>query len=337
MKKIVGILILVTVSASLVQAQGDLGQLIKGSVSDANYLANGYITPLLKTTSASVNQGWYNTAKPHQFPGFDLTFSVSYYRLPSSELQYEVDNTKLTNLQLTQTASGQAVTSTGKANVPTVFGPDGKPKYVNKATGFGIDGPPGLDLKGKIGISTIPIPLANIGIGLPKNTELKIRYFPKTNFIGVGEFSLIGFGLVHDVKQYIPGIKNLPFDLSGFVGYTKVTLNTNLDYPDQKAEFDVTGITVQGLISKKISVVTLYGALGYNSGKSTLGLKGMYDLDGNTSNGRETSNPIKLEQAASGVRATAGIRLKLAVFTLHADYSLQKFSTITAGLGISVR
>ncbi|MFZ6000938.1 MAG: DUF6588 family protein [Bacteroidota bacterium] len=37
------------------------------------------------------------------------------------------------------------------------------------------------------------------------------------------------------------------------------------------------------------------------------------------------------------MRASAGLRLKLAVFTFHGDYTLQKYSTITAGFGISVR
>lgn len=321
----------------LVYAQGDLGQLIKGGVKDANYLANGYISPFLKSTATGVNQGWYNTAKPHQFPGFDITMSLSFYQLPTAELEYEVDNTKLEILELTETGNGQAVSSSGKAKVPTVFGPEGTPRYINTQTNFPVEGPGGIDLKGKIGIKTIPIPLANIGIGLPKNTELKVRYFPKTDFVGVGEMSMLGFAVMHDVKQYIPGIKNLPFDLSGFLGYTKFTMITDLDQPDQKAEFDVTGITVQGLISKKLSVVTFYGALGYNNGKATLGLKGNYDLDGNSVNGRETPNPINLEQVASGVRASLGMRLKLAVFTFHADYTVQKYATITGGFGISVR
>lgn len=318
-------------------AQDGLDQIIKGSVKDANYLVAGYMSPLLKSMATGANQGWYNTAKPHKFPGFDLTGTLSFYRLPSKELLYEVDNTKLTNIQLSN-YNGAAIPANGKANVPTVFGPDKSPTYTDKLTGTQtFNGPNGLDLKGTVGLSTLPVPLLNLGIGLPKNTELKVRYIPTITFTGLGKMSLIGFGVLHDVKQYIPGIKNLPFDLSGFVGYTRFMIESQLTFPDQKASLEVTGVTVQGLISKKISVLTVYGGLGYNNGKANVDVKGTYDLDGNTANGRETKDPFKLSEVASGVRASAGLRLKLAVFTFHGDYTLQKYSTITAGFGISVR
>ena len=34
---------------------------------------------------------------------------------------------------------------------------------------------------------------------------------------------------------------------------------------------------------------------------------------------------------------TAGMRLKLAIFTLHADYTVQKYDVLTVGFGFSVR
>jgi hypothetical protein len=34
---------------------------------------------------------------------------------------------------------------------------------------------------------------------------------------------------------------------------------------------------------------------------------------------------------------TAGFRLKLAILTLHTDYTLQKYSCLTVGLGFAVR
>src|SRR5690606_34566650 len=89
-------------------------------------------------------------------------------------------------------------------------------------------GPTGLGLKDEIGRNIMPIPMAHLGIGLPKGTDLKIRFIPKINIGGDGELKMFGFGIMHDVKQYIPGIKNLPFDLSGFFGYSKLTLNYDL-------------------------------------------------------------------------------------------------------------
>ena len=93
------------------------------------------------------------------------------------------------------------------------------------------------------------------------------------------------------------------------------------------------------MISKKLSVLTLYGGIGYNIAKSNLALKGTYDLDddGIAGNDPNEKDPVDLKFAASGVRATAGFRLKLAILTLHADYTAQKYSAFSAGIGLSVR
>jgi hypothetical protein len=39
----------------------------------------------------------------------------------------------------------------------------------------------------------------------------------------------------------------------------------------------------------------------------------------------------------SGLRANIGFRLKLAVITIHADYTKAQYSVITTGLGVSFR
>jgi hypothetical protein len=36
----------------------------------------------------------------------------------------------------------------------------------------------GLDLKNEIGIQAMPVPIANLGIGLPKGFDLKVRFVP---------------------------------------------------------------------------------------------------------------------------------------------------------------
>jgi hypothetical protein len=328
-------------SGYFAQAQNQLGELIGGSVADANYMASGYISPLLKAFGNGLNQGWYNTAKAHKPLGVDLTISVSPVYIPNSDLLYEIDNTKLQNVKLEQTHDGRPVTATGKGMVPTVFGPDQGPRYRyyfnNLPTPQTFTGSEGLALKDKYGLQAIPIPIANLGIGLPFNTDLKVRFIPTINLGDMGKLNMFGVGVMHDVKQWIPGIKQLPFDLSAFVGYTKLKLSTTLDNqrPDQKGEFEVNATTIQGLISKKISVLTLYGGLGYNISKGSVNLRGNYDLNGD---GTYTDkDPLSIAAKSSGMRATAGLRLKLAVLTLHGDYTLQKYKTLTVGIGIAIR
>jgi hypothetical protein len=184
--------------------------------------------------------------------------------------------------------------------------------------------------------------MVQLGFGLPKGFDLKLRFFPSTKIGDNGTVQLFGIGVMHDVKQYIPGIKLAPFDLSAFVGYTHLKLDYGLDtaHPDQHGVYEVNATTIQGLISKKFSVLTVYGGLGYNIAKSSIALNGKYDINGDGVYGDKSLgevDPLNSKFAASGPRMTAGFRLKLAVLTLHADYTLQKYNALTVGIGISVR
>jgi hypothetical protein len=64
---------------------------------------------------------------------------------------------------------------------------------------------------------------------------------------------------------------------------------------------------------------------------------GKWDVDNNGTYDAKEIDPIDMKYSASGPRVGAGFRLKLAVFTLHADYTLQKYNALTVGFGINVR
>lgn len=319
-----------------VRAQDEIDKFLGESVQDGSKLIGGYVTPLMKSLSLGMNQSWYNTAKPHKVAGFDLTATVSLMYIPDSELLFDANKLGLTQLTLVDPGTGNALSN---GNIPTVFGPDTPPTFSSSSTigntSDDFQGPGGLDLEGEIKRNALPVPMAQLGFGLPKGTELKFRLIPKID-VGDGQFNLFGIGVMHDIKQHIPGIKNLPFDLSALVGYTKMKLEVPFDptnNPDQVGKFDVSSTTIQGVISKKVAVLTFYGGLGYNIAKSRLAMLGTYDVGTSTN----IKDPVDLSFAASGFRMSAGMRLKLAVFTFHADYTLQKYKALTVGFGISVR
>ncbi|MCE2731883.1 MAG: DUF6588 family protein [Chryseotalea sp.] len=319
-------------------SQGNLDDLLKGSKDDANYLARGYLEPFLKVTATGLNQGWFNTAKPHKIAGFDITASIAFVSIPSTAKFFTVDNNSLNSIALEQDVNGNPVAANGTGQIPTIFGPGGSDNaarfgFANPVLGADFDAPDGAEFEDIIS-NRIPIPVANIGIGLPKGTELKVRWTPKID-VGDGELSMIGFGLMHDVKQYLPGIKMLPFDLSALVTYSRFNINARLEDggPNGEGNFTVTGTTVQALISKKISVLTPYAAIGYAFGKASADVKGTYQIDNITS----IEDPVSISATQNGPRITAGLRLKLLILTIHADYTLQKYSTLTAGVGLSIR
>ena len=88
MKKIILFLCFAIAGMVSVNAQNNIDQLIKGSVSDANLLVEGYTAPMLRAFGYGLNQGWYNTAKPHKIAGIDITLMVSKVNIPNADLFY---------------------------------------------------------------------------------------------------------------------------------------------------------------------------------------------------------------------------------------------------------
>ncbi|MEQ9303257.1 MAG: hypothetical protein RJQ14_05020, partial [Marinoscillum sp.] len=200
-----------------------------------------------------------------------------------------------------------------------------------------ITAPTGLGLKEEYGVNFVPAPSVQLGIGIYKGTEIKLRLIPEQTFGDPGEefnTKMFGLGVMHDVKQWIPGIKNLPFDLSGFFAFTKMSNSYQMDAdaPDQIGSFDISGTTLQGIISKKLAVLTAYAGVGFSTSKVNFSMDGTYDTEAGT-----FVDPIDFEYKNGGLRANVGARLKLLIFTFHAEYALQKYNTLTAGVGISVR
>jgi len=335
MKNLLSCLVFFILGLPALWAQQDLNDIFKGNVNDAKYLTAGYAAPLMKALGYGANQSWYTSAKTHETLGFDLGFSFSPVYIPGSAKYYAVDNNQLTSVELYQD-DGKPVSATAKTSVPTFAGPDKVSEYRYKADPtITFTGPTGQDAK------IIPLPMLNAGIGLPKGFDLKLHFYPKSRIGNAdGKFGLIGFGLMHDVKQYIPGLKKMPFDLSIFGGYTHSVLDVPFDKSDlsQRGKFTVSATTFQALISKKISLLTFYGGLGYNIATTQLEVKGGYDFnsDGDTTDPNEV-NPFSLKYNSTGPRATAGLRLKVAVIALHVDYTFQKYNALTAGIGINLR
>lgn len=318
-------------------AQDDIDQLLNESIVDGGKLITAYTSPFMESVSLGLNQGWYNSAKAHKIAGFDITVTANAMTIPNNELFFDATKLGLEVVDLDESSQDFPM-------APTIFGPENEPtfSYTDETTGLKetFVGPGGLDLKGNLGKNWVPVPMAHLGFGLPKGTDLKLRITPTIDLGDDTSLKIFGIGIMHDIKQWIPGIKMLPFDLSGFVGYTKLKLESHFDpnnNPDQIGLFEMNATTIQGLISKKFSVLTLYGGMGYNIAKSTLAMKGHYDINDNGQVEKIEVDPLDLRFGASGFRTTAGMRLKLAVFTFHADYTLQKYKCLTVGFGIAVR
>lgn len=308
------------------------------ALEDSRKLIRGYIAPFMKGFGIGITNGWYNTAKPHNTLGFDFTATVNAVYIPDKDAVYNIADLDLQRVELVSVNNDPSATS-----APTVFGPDVDVKYQYTASDNSskvFTGPPGLGLKDRSILgNVVPVPMAQVGIGIIKNTDIKLRYIPTIEGDDYS-FNLFGIGIMHDVKQHIPGIKLLPFDLSIFAGYTDLDFELDLSEDPstegQRATFSTHAFTVQGLISKKIAMLTVYGGLGFNKVNSELNILGEYDFnkDGNI----DETDPLKeMLFSTGGPRATVGARLQLLVLTFHADYTMQEYNVLTIGVGLTLR
>jgi len=314
---------------------GGLDKLLQAGEEDAALLMEGYIRPAAKALGQGVVNGWYNTAKTHQPLGFDLTVTLNVAFIPDEDLFYDVAGLPLQEVE---------VLFPDPEEVPTIFGSDRiVPTYdfINNP-GNSFEGPPGVNLEETIGGNFVPVPMAQLSLGLIKNTDLKIRFVPT---IDTDDFKIkyFGIGIVHDIKQWIPGIAKTPIDLAVFVGYTSSSNELNLSGQflsipgdDQTGSINIKAFTYQLLFSKSFSIITLYVGAGGNMIDSDFLMEGTYVLDP-TDPTLTLEDPISLNFNDSGARVTPGLRLKLGIVTLHADYTFQKYNLLSFGLGFSVR
>jgi len=338
-------------SASFSQFK-DIDFLRTAPVDGVKYL-EAYITPWANAFGAGLNGGWYNTAKPHKFGGFDITINASAGIVPTSAQTFDASK-----IGLSASVTGAGVSS-------TVAGLDkAGPLMSYKSNGVTLasfNAPKGANWR------YIPVPTAQVGIGLPLGTELKVRFIPKIK-IKDGDVSLWGVGLLHSLTQYLPGDKALPFDVSLFAGYTKLmadvplaldpdqsvvqaytTVNPATAFNSQNMKVNVEALNVSAIASLNLPVITFYGGIGYTKTRTGMELSGNFPLpvfvatpaphaEYNDSGIKKGSDFPKMDiKNFSGMRANIGFRIKLAIVTIHADYTRAQYNVLTTGLGFSFR
>lgn len=342
MKKI-KLLTLLTIIGILPLKAQDFGEIMQAGADDAQLYLEQYAGPVMSSFTNGLGAGWYNTGKPHKKFGFDLTVGLNLANIPSGERTFDFNSINWNNLQL-QSGSSELPSVVGGSTSSILEIPAGATVAgVTYTEPIEFDALDGADVE-SLPVVGFPVPTAQLGIGLPKNTDLKIRFLKGD--IEDASINMFGIGIMHDLKQWIPGLKQSPFDFSGFVGYTKFAADFAFESNDPSfsvdngvTELSASSFTLQGVVSKTLPVITPYVGIGFVVGSSSLDVKGDYTYRDEISGESETiSDPISLDfDGGSSPRINAGLRLKLLILTIHAEYAIQKYNTLTLGVGISIR
>jgi hypothetical protein len=369
MKKIRTLIIGLTIAIGLqpgLYAQFSNVDFLKGGVDDAQKLFQEYLTPYGNIFGANLNAGWYNSAKPHKLGGFDLTMTVNTAWAPPAARSFDVSALKLSAVALPPGTMSPTIAGKLTDTRPTIeyfpeLGPTNSLKF---------------QLPKGTGVNFLPLPMAQLSIGLPFGTDVSVRYLPTLALGKGGNIGLWGVGGRHSIIQHIPALKRLPIlDITAQGGYTKLTTFTNIDYKpsnidakvvdlttdtnqwaNQKVEMIASAWTVNLIFSETLPVISFYQGIGFSSSAVDLGLKGFYPfprlmtdvtdpnfgkmvVEDNTDTHNDVKeNPIDIKMKnAKDLRLNAGFRIKLGVLTFHFDYTKANYSIFTGGIGISFR
>ncbi len=320
--------VLVITSGLAVAQQNDIAaQLTK--MLDAN--ANGYLEPLASGLGAGLNSGFYHSADLHGILGFDIGVKVGLTMIAGEHKTFDF----VLPDQLTYQSGGGPLTLHANTdydpivrNSPTFAGSKaGQPVYLKSTSAYYglLNGQPIFVTPQGFDYSRLPLFAPQASIGLPFGIEVIGRFLPSTNIGDAGKLNFIGFGIRHDIDQYIPFC---PVDIAVHFMTQKVTVN---DKSGNKV-MSLSGTAFGAEVSKSLLILTLYGGFQFESSKLTVDSYTPDPIFGQTT----TVGGISID-GANKTRALVGVRFLLALINIHADYSFSKYPVATAGIGITFR
>jgi len=340
MKKLILLLFLITPFLGKSQ---DIEQFLLAGTEDASKLTENYVNPVAKGFMYGLNNGWYSTGRTHKKLGFDITFVANLAQVPGKDEVFQFVESDYSNITLVN-GSGEIQTLVGKENNSTFAA-----RIETEGSGFDVAEfkiPDGIG--DDLPMNAVPAATLQVGVGIPGiDADLKLRYLPKVGSSDI-EVGMFGVGIQKSLSKLIK-IDKTPVDVSALLAYTKLTAEydiqgeSSFNGSGQLMEFTTNAYTFQAIASVNLKLIEFYGAVGYNTAKMDVDIKGTYELEytdvnsGITVVSETLTDPVSVDFDASGMRATIGTRLNLGFFKIFGDYTIQEYNTITGGIAFSFR
>jgi hypothetical protein len=339
----------------MAHAQNDVVQFLKAGKSDANALVQAYLNPYALALGDGLNNGWYNSARSHKLFGFDLSVSVSAIQIPAEATTFDLNSIGL--------SSHLTLENSSKNMAPTVAGAevDGPRLVINDPNGKPMGS---FSTPAGLGYDLVPVPMAQIGFGLLPHTDIIGRYVPEMKYSNSGDDMKIGFwgiGVKHNFKEWIPVIKSLPFDAAVFGSYSQLNAQSEIsvdpndfnqgnvriifnDPSSQMLKFNTTTTKYGLILSKKLAILTVFGGIGQSTSKTTIDVLGKYTLQttypvggGSYTRQDNLDDPVALSFESKKISMDAGLRIKLAFFSIFGSVNKAEYLSYNGGVSLSIR
>ena len=341
MKNLIFSILTFSLSVTSVNAQlfDGIENILLTSTEDARILAEGYTAPIGKTLTYALNSGWATSAKTHKKLGFGLTIGGAAPFVPDVDQVF--------------TPTGLTSLSVPSGSLSTVFGEGGDQElnfsFSESVLGNEIEYEGKLSfpggLKDELPLGTVPAPIVQASVGVVFDTDLLVRFIPTMEMQG-STFSLTGFGLKHNIMQYFGPLDKLPLNVSVLAAISKASFEYDLsdstfggNSTNRKMTFKADTFTIQALASIDLPIISAFAGLGYNAGDSQFNVSGDYSIDYGITGiaPRILKDPISIASDASGVMGIVGARLNLLFLKIFANYTIQEYNTLTAGISFNFR
>lgn len=330
---------------------GERADIIKSGTHDANVLTEAYLKPYIIGFNAAMATGWASTPRTMDVLGFDITFTAGLALVPTGDKTFRIDRLNLERTVLRD--------PDGNVRAPTASGVNTRGPtmevYENGLLLHSFRLPPGL------GFGYVPAPIIQAGLGIPARTDVMLRFIPGTSVGASTLLSMYGIGFKHELNQWFNN--DLDFDLSVLVGYSRLTLNANVNVRPEPDDYVVGGENDTELnwsrqksrTTNDSYVVSLiggqqlneifyaYGSLGMSGSRFRLKATGNYPLINavpDPNNPGEfipalsiNTDPLNIDASRGpSFRITAGIMLDFNLLAFNVDYTYTDYSTFNLGV-----
>lgn len=298
----------------------DVGAIVK----DLKNLAGNYVSPAAEASVYQSSGGWYTSAKKKELWNLEISLQGNLLFVPKKSKNFIIDEADLEYFQI----QGDATT----ANSPTALGGSNfivlEDRFDN---GFEFDSPEGIDE------SYVKHAQLQASLGLWKGTTLIGRYSPKIK-INKTYYQLLGFGVQHNISQWLPSIRESSFNLAGLATYSIYSVSDTFSEVNFAGE-TLNSVVVDGesfvfnlIASKQFKKFNISSAIGLTSSKFeySLGGKGYILLP-------ELNKELDtLNEGKTNFKADIGVDYRFYDFSVNTMLTFGSYTNLVLGLNYNL-
>ena len=308
--------------------------------------ARAYVDPLAEALGADMNSGLFHTASTgKKILGVNVYVGFKASAIFLSDSDKLFDLTYQSTVPIDFNVAGGMITLDVPATLtvtgaPTIFGSEEEAfasVQVSHDTTFqtiGLTLPISIDstlapqqtIGGLLPTSVAPFLTPQIGIGTVMGTDIMVRFLPQINIRDTGSIELLGFGVRHNINQYLP---LLPIDLAIQAVWQRIGADDEND--NQVVEAKTFAVNIAA--SKRLGPLTLYAGL--QTERSDIRFRYTFDPDDFDV---DNQDPVDVDFTLSDIgknRALFGFGLQFGPVLLNGDINVGHTTVVSAGFGFA--